>query len=122
MHELLHDAYGLHIQDEVTRVGRHSYIDVESLYFIIKLEKKEACYHGQCMHARCLRERGCHQIALPIRNQHHSWINYTPHMHVMVFKLSYMHVLEHSIPLQHLATFHRVAQTFPFEPQYMNDY
>ena len=122
MHELLHDAYGLHIQDEVTRFGRHSYIDGESLYFIIKLEKKEACYIEQCMLARFLREQGCRQIALPIQNHHHSWITNTSHMYVIVFKLPYMNVLEPSIPFQHLATFHKISQTFPFEPQYMNDY
>src|SRR5699024_10837683 len=120
MHELLHDAYGLHIQDEVTRFGRHSYIDGESLYFIIKLEKKEACYIEQCMLARFLREQGCSQIALPIRNHHHSWITNTSHMYVMVFKLPYMNVLEPSIPFHHLTTFHNISQTFPFDPQYIN--
>lgn len=122
MNDLLSAFYQIDVVDRKVVDGRQGFLDDKYVYFITSADDKEAIHMEQATLAYHIVETGFEQVALPIPNINGQWITEHEGKRYMVLRYAFTPREVTSSHGQLLANFHRVNQSYQFDPPNVSSY
>lgn len=122
MENMLRNYYHLSSRNPMARIGKNTYQHEEWVYSIMNIKDKEVLYDEQAMLAEFCFYNGYEHIMCIIPNVYGEWITSYQDEEYVVSK-GKMNIHQEGIPQgQILANFHRINQTYPYEPSVVSNY
>lgn len=122
MNDLLTNYYQINAVARKVVDEKQGFIDDKYVYFIMSADNKEAIHMEQATLAYFLVENGFNQVALPIPNINGDWITEHEENRYMVVRHSFSKRETATSHGQLLANFHRVNQTYQYDPPNISSY